>query len=96
MQQASTLSLAMSSMVWKYLIRWRRFRQVTRCLASNFRDLYTDGSDVLLQSLCMQRVDWHWCAPRVMTGLSCAGASDRPQKEIKISKVTIHANPLAD
>ena len=66
MQQASTLSLAMSSMVWKYLIRWRRFRQVTRCLASNFRDLYTDGSDVLLQSLCMQRVDWHWCAPRVM------------------------------
>ncbi|CAK0785817.1 hypothetical protein CVIRNUC_009029 [Coccomyxa viridis] len=24
------------------------------------------------------------------------GASDRPQKEIKISKVTIHANPLAD
>ena len=25
-----------------------------------------------------------------------AGASDRPQKEIKISNVTIHANPLAE
>ncbi len=26
----------------------------------------------------------------------CAGASDRPQQEIKISKITVHANPLAD
>ena len=25
-----------------------------------------------------------------------AGASDRPQQDIKISRITIHANPLAD